>query len=741
MKLFITEKPSVAREYATVLGISNKAEGYISGHSAYLNDDIIITWCVGHLISMSYPEKYDENLKLWSLDTIPFLPAKYKYEVIPDVKKQFKIVKDLYSSLTTKDTIYLAGDSGREGIYIQDLVYQHACSNKNIPVLVVWIDSFTESEIKKGIREAKPVSQYKDLIASAYARAIEDYSIGINFSRAISLMYSDQICEAANIRRTAISVGRVMTCVLGMITNREREIRNFVETPFYKIQGDCKTFIANWKPKDNSKFYAPADIYNGVGFYDENKAIAFEKELNKDKHLKITNIKKTVEKKQAPTLFNLAELQSVCSAKFKISPDETLQIAQSLYEKKLTTYPRTDARVVTETVVDNIDTNINGLLAMGIFQQELNYVKSTNYKAIKNQKRYCDNSKVTDHYAIIPTGEGSTNGLSALEKDVFELITKRFIAIFYPPAEYKKTVIDLIHSNGEVFSNSFKTLITKGYLAVYDDKKEDDEEESSVDINYNINDIIDSEFKHIEGKTTPPKRYTSGSIVLAMENAGNLIEDEELRAQIKGSGIGTSATRAETIKKLVEKAFINLNKKTQVLTPTMFGELTYEVVQLCVPKLLSPENTASWEKGLTQVSDGQIDAQVFYNKLFSYIEKNTNLVKTSDFSGVLYKKISDLSSVYTDINTDVVTCPKCNRKLNIYKNGAYGCSGYKTGDCNFYLGNEFCQKKLTDAQIKELLNKKPTKTIKGFKSKAGKTFDARLVLDTDTWRITFYNEK
>ena len=649
-KLIITEKPSVAMEYAKVLKISaNRKNGYIE------SNDWIITWCVGHLVTMSYPEVYDEKLKFWRLDTLPFIPKEWKYEIIPAVQNQFKIVQ----SLLQREEIYNAGDSGREGEYIQRLVFMMAKPNPKAKIKRVWIDSQTEEEIQRGIREAKDESEYDSLSDSAYLRAKEDYLIGINFSRLLSIIYGRRVAKEVNEEKASISIGRVMTCVLGMVVSREREIRNFVKTKYYKIVGefgdDTGTFKAEWKVNEKSKMYESPKLYNESGFKKEQEAKNFIASLA-GKKATITELKKSKQKENAPLLFNLAEIQNECTKKFRIKPDETLEIIQNLYEKKLVTYPRTDARVLSTAVAKEISKNLNGLVK-GYKDEEvqafLNKMITEKYSTNLIKTKYVNDSKITDHYAIIPTGQGFENfeTLPDLHKKVYNTIVKRFVAVFYPPAEFNKVNLT-VNVEDETFYASGKVCVNQGYMEVLKPKnqakkatenaqnvenapkktddtaekesaKDDDaSEENNLDVFKKLKKGQEIEVKNYEIKdaeTSPPSRYTSGNMVLAMENAGKLIEDEELREQIKGAGIGTSATRGEIIKKLERIKYIDINSKTQIVTPTKKGEVIYDVVMNSMPDMLNPKLTASWEKGLDMVAKKEIKSDEFMEKLEKYI--------------------------------------------------------------------------------------------------------------------------
>lgn len=641
--LYIAEKPSVAQEFMKALGENpQRRDGYSE------SDDAVFTWCVGHLVTMSYPAEYDASLKRWSMDTIPFIPTEWKYEIIPAVAKQFNIVAGLLNREDV-DKIYVCTDSGREGEYIYRLVEQMAGVHGK-KRLRVWIDSQTEEEIKRGVRDAKDLSEYDNLSEAAYLRAKEDYLMGINFSRVLTLKYGQSISSFfRQNNRTVIAVGRVMTCVLGMVVRREREIRNFVKTPFYRVVAtlplsEDKNFDAEWKAVEGSKYFESPKLYKENGFKERKDAEELINILSENKPvtMEVISIERKTENKQPPLLYNLAELQNDCSKFFKLSPDETLKHTQELYEKKLVTYPRTDARVLSTAVAKVIDKNITGLRNIPEYKEFVEEILAAkSYEGIA-KTRYVNDKQITDHYAIVPTGQGFNNlkNLSATTKAVYYAIVRRFLSIFYPAAVYKKISISL-RRDTESFFASFKVLEKEGYLKVVNsfrkskaDGEETEEEkydEAFLDKLKGLKkgSILDvSGFNVKEGETSPPKRYNSGSMILAMENAGQLIEDEELRAQIKGSGIGTSATRAEILKKLVDKKYINLNNKTQIITPSQLGEIVYDVVDNSIKRLLDPRLTASWEKGLKGVAEGNIITDEYLLKLEAFISKNTMMVKT-----------------------------------------------------------------------------------------------------------------
>ncbi|MEQ2575293.1 DNA topoisomerase [Mediterraneibacter faecis] len=701
--VYIAEKPSVAQEFAKALKLNTKRrDGYLE------SDEAIITWCVGHLVTMSYPEEYDPALKRWNLQTLPFIPEEFKYEVIPSVAKQFQIVSGILNREDV-DTIYVCTDSGREGEYIYRLVEQeaHVEGKKRRRV---WIDSQTEEEILRGIREAKDLSEYDNLGASAYLRAKEDYLMGINFSRLLTLKYGNSISNFLQTKYSVVSVGRVMTCVLGMVVRREREIRDFVKTPFYRvlstIDAQGHTFEGEWRAVKGSRYFESYDLYKENGFKERKKAEELiqylqtpdEESVNvagiqgqSGLNCRIESIEKKKEKKNPPLLYNLAELQNDCSKRFKISPDETLRIVQELYEKKLVTYPRTDARVLSTAVAKEITRNLNGLskypMAAPYMQDILNF---GSYKTLA-KTRYVNDKQITDHYAIIPTGQGlnALSTVSSTAKGVYDLIVRRFLSIFYPPAVYQKVAI-VTKMKEESFFSSFKVLAEEGYLKVAGIPKKkasqtatkDSSNGNSENNNNDTNDEAGSDssdqsldtglFEVIkslkkgavlqvraldikEGETSPPKRYNSGSMILAMENAGQLIEDEELRAQIKGSGIGTSATRAEILKKLVNIKYLALNKKTQVITPTLQGEMIYDVVDHSIRSLLNPELTASWEKGLNYVAEGSITSDEYMRKLDHFITSRTVGVKGLNNQYQLRACYEKAAGFYPSVNSNKTT--------------------------------------------------------------------------------------
>ncbi len=665
--LYIAEKPSVAREFAKALKLNMATrDGYLESPEA------IVTWCVGHLVTMSYPEVYDEKYRRWSLDTIPFIPEEFKYEVIGNVKKQFTIVSGLLNR-TDVSTIYVCTDSGREGEYIYRLVEQMA-GVKGKERRRVWIDSQTEEEILRGIREAKDLSEYDALGDAAYLRAKEDYLMGINFSRVLTLKYGYRVKDYLKRDKAVISVGRVMTCVLGIIVNREREIRNFVKTPFYRVLVNLdlngKKFTGEWKAVEGSKYFNSPVLYKENGFKERIYAEKLIEELSAPTvgDPVIEAIERKKENKNPPLLYNLAELQNDCSKFFKISPDQTLQIVQELYEKKMVTYPRTDARVLSTAVAKEIHKNIGGLRNFPMtssFCSEI--LDNGSYKGIA-KTRYVNDKLITDHYAIIPTGQGlnNFNSLNPTAAKVYETIVRRFLSIFYPPAIYQKVSITTKIGEEKFFSN-FKVLAEEGYLKVLqysflkknqdaqeDKGKDNDDNELKCDAQFmellkslkKGHTLKSDGFEIKEGETSPPKRYNSGSIILTMENAGQFIEDEELRAQIKGSGIGTSATRAEILKKLVNIEYLALNQKTQIITPTQLGEMIYDVVNNSIRPLLNPALTASWEKGLTQVAQGQITSDEYMVKLDDFITRRTNIVKQLNNQNILIEQFNRNAAYY-----------------------------------------------------------------------------------------------
>lgn len=658
--LFITEKPSVAREFAKALELNAKSmDGYLEGENA------VVTWCVGHLVTMSYPDAYDPSLKKWDFDTLPFIPQQFIYEIIPGVKKQFDIVSSLLNRQDI-DTIYVCTDSGREGEYIYRLVDQQANVGKNKKKKRVWIDSQTKEEVIRGVREAKDLSEYNHLASAAYLRAKEDYLMGINFSRALTLKYGWTLGNYLNQKRSlVVAVGRVMTCVLGMIVKREREIRSFVPTPFYRIMGhfDCQGFLveAEWKAVKGSKYFQSPKIYKDNGFLDKKEAQEFVKYLDEHCHgeTKVESCTKRKERKNPPLLYNLAELQNQCSKVLKLSPDETLKIVQELYEKKMVTYPRTDARVMSTAVAKEIHKNIQGLMAYTPLSDMASEILKEKKQMGIAKTKYVDDKKITDHYAIIPTGQAVQvcASLTQTSKQVYDMIIRRFLSIFLPPAIYTKIRLET-KTVEETFTANFRMLSDPGYLKILPagkNQKEDALSKEQIDALTSLKKGSLLPIKeHVikDGTTTAPKRYNSGSLILAMENAGQLIENEDLREQIKGSGIGTSATRAEIVKKLIANKYVALNKKTQVVTPTMIGEMIVNVVNASIASLLNPTLTASWEKGLTYVAEGSVSEEEYMQKLSTFVAQKTNGVKETNMQYQL-KKSFDLIAPYYEKNKKI----------------------------------------------------------------------------------------
>ena len=741
--MIITEKPSVAQEFAKILKVSGRQNGYLE------NESYVITWCVGHLVEMVYPEEYDSKYKKWKLEDLPFLPKDYKYGVIKSVSGQYDVVHKMLHREDI-DTVYWAGDAGKEGQTIEENIRNFGGVREGMQELRVWIDSQTEEEILRGIKEAKPMREYANLGKSGIMRTIEDYAMGINFSRAMSVKYGNLLNDAAGTKSyTAIAVGRVMTCVLGMVVIREREIRNFIETPFYRIVGKFTDaeIEAEWKTTEESAYYASPLLYKENGFAKEEDAKAFLESLA-GKEARVSSVEKGISKKKAPLLFNLAELQAECAKRFKISPDETLQIAQDLYEKKLTTYPRTDARVLSSAVAKEISKNVSRLKGYEPVSQFVNAImQSGTYRSI-GRSAYTDDSKITDHYAIIPTGQlTELNSVNGLHRQVYDLIVRRFLSIFYPPAEYQ-TVKFIAKIEKESFFAGGKILKSPGYLCVLGkeaaEEKDEDGGEKEEGTNAKMllamieklseNDVVPVKGMDIkEGKTSPPKRYTSGSMVLAMENAGQLIEDEELRAQIKGSGIGTSATRAEIIKKLVRVGYLNLNRKSQVLTPTMLGEMIFETVSMTVPELLNPKMTASWEKGLDGITRGTVDMGEYRAKLEDFIRRETLSMAQTDRKQELIKRIQPLtgreSRGAAARKKLGIKCPLCDGEVETTPFG-YGCSNYRTNGCKFSIGT-IAGRDLTEEEVTKLLTEGKTEILNGFVSKSKKKFSAALIYKKD----------
>lgn len=758
--LIITEKPSVAQEFARILNVSGRRDGYLE------NEEYVITWCVGHLVEMVYPEEYDIKYKKWRLEDLPFLPQEYRYNVIAKVRRQYDVVHGMLHRADI-DTVYWAGDAGKEGQTIEENIRRFGGVRKGMRELRVWIDSQTKEEILRGLREAKPMSEYDNLAKSGVMRTIEDYAMGINFSRVMSVRYGKLLNDAAGTKTyTAIAVGRVMTCVLGMVVVREREIRDFTETPFYRVAGEFAcgdgTVGAEWKAVEGSAYHGSPLLYRENGFRNRKDAQKLIDGLSGERAV-VSSLEKGTQKKRAPLLFNLAELQAECAKRFKISPDETLAAAQVLYEKKLTTYPRTDARVLSSAVAKEISRNIGGLKGCEPVADFAEQILNEGWHKKIARTGYTDDARITDHYAIIPTGQlTELASVNSLQRRVFELIVRRFLSIFYPPAEYQ-TIRLAVKAGKEMFFASAKTLKVPGYLKVAgiygagqtgesrgaegaaDARRQDAMAEEGADgqeenaglaaaaSKLKKGDVLEVNGYAIrEGRTSPPRRYTSGSMVLAMENAGQLIEDEELRAQIKGSGIGTSATRAEIIQKLVRVGYLALNKKTQVLTPERLGEMIFEVVSMTVPALLNPEMTASWEKGLDGITRGTVVMEEYRTKLEDFIRRETVSMMEHDLTRQVAEKIRPFIGKegrgIAARKSLGLACPVCGGDIGTTPFG-YGCGNYKKdgSGCGFAIG-AIAGRQLGDEDVTALLTEGRTGTIRDFRSKTGKKFDACIAL-------------
>ena len=740
-KLIITEKPSVARDFARVLNVKGNREGYIE------NNEYVISWCVGHLVGMLYPEDYDIKYKSWKLEDLPFLPKDYKYGVLKPVAKQYNIVNGLLHREDI-DTVYWAGDSGKEGQTIEENIRNFGGVREGMRELRVWIDSQTDEEILKGIREAKAMSEYDRLGKSGIMRTIEDYALGINFSRALSVKYGRLVNDAAGTKKySAIAVGRVMTCVLGMVVYREREIRNFTETPFYRVIGNLteEKIAAEWKAVEGSKYLGSPLLYKENGFKTREDALKLIDELT-GKECHVESIEKSTSRKKPPLLFNITELSAECAKRYKITPSQSLQIAQDLYEKKLTTYPRTDARVLTTAVAKEIHKNLNGLKDYGPTAEFTGKIVNEKLYEGLQKTQYVKDADVTDHYAIIPTGQvRGLDGMSDMHRKVYDLIVRRFLSIFYPPAEYLSVKLTVVIEKEKLFAST-KVLKKKGYMEIAGVSKQKDDEETELteEGKKKVLALVDKlkkgdaipvdSFEIKEGKTSPPKRYTEGTMMLAMENAGSLIEDEELRQQIKKTGIGTSATRGGIIKKLVDIGYLSENKKTLILTPSKLGEMIFEVVDMSVPTLLNPEMTASWEKGLEGIINGTVDAGEYRKKLEDYIRNETLKITGGNIQRDLVFRFRNFTGKAEEPkNINGVRCPMCGGSILKTGDGIYKCEKYvkdKEGACKFNV-YPVLKHKITEKELKELVENGTTGVIKGFVSRSGKKFNAKIKLNRD----------
>lgn len=738
-KLIITEKPSVAREFASVLHVSGeKMNGSIE------DDTWVITWCIGHLIRLAYPDKYNPVLREWRLDVLPFLPETYQYEVIPEVAGQYQIVHQCLHRPDI-DTVYWAGDSGREGQLIEELIRMYGGVRRGIEEKRIWIDSQTEEAILNGVRTAKKMSSYQGISDAGLMRSIEDYSIGINFSRALSLQYGAFVAQAfGDPKKRIIAVGRVMSCVLAMIVQRERQIADFQETSFYRIQGNFVTENGScsmgWRAVEGSGYYGSCELYDATGFKSRKTACKFAEALLNHHNALVMDVMNKQSKKRAPLLFNLAELQAECTKRFRVSPSETLAVAQKLYEQRLTTYPRTDARVLSSAVAAEIEGNISGLSGIEEFGEIVQHIlNSGSYRSIGEEK-YTDDSKIADHYAIIPTGkEPGIEHLSELERSVFLLICRRFLAIFLDAAVYEQRSAT-VKAGDESFFVSRKFLKRRGYLDIYmsdEDSLEGKPEEYHVLASMKQGMRVGiQKVEVVDAKTYPPKRYTSGAMILAMENAGRLIEDEHLREQIKGSGIGTSATRANIIDKLIANGYIQQNKKTQILSPTDAGNVIYEIIRATIPELLVPETTAEWERELTDIENGFVNASTYRLKMEAFVREKIGDLKNNDRRQFLEEVTRPFRKGFGQLEACV--CPLCKGKILILPGHGFKCEhNQRDGSgCSFFLG-KIKGKTIGERDVKKLLMAGKTGKIKGFTSCTGKKFDAVLKWNREKGCVQF----
>jgi DNA topoisomerase III len=640
--LYITEKPSVASSFGEVLGITISKEDRKKGYAE--NHDSIVSWCFGHLITLALPDEYDEKYKRWRTEDLPIIPETYTYKVIDDsgVKKQFETIKGLLGR-SDVDLVYSCTDSGREGEYIFRLVYEQASCKK--PVKRVWISSYTDESIKEGIVKAKDINEYNSLCLSAYSRAKEDWLFGMNFSRIYTVQFSWKLKEyLQQQKKPVIAVGRVMTCVLGLIVDREQEIRYFVPKKHYGIVGNFfsedsqVSYTGKWSPKKTPS----KDLEEEKHLTKEDALSVMEDLKGKDSHIKKLDIR--AKNEPPPLLFNLAELQSEANKKYKIPVDKTLEIAQNLYERKLITYPRTDSKYLSTSIVPELPQVLNGLSKQPLFKDTIYQIKDFGaLKVNKTTKRYVDDSKVTDHYAIIPTYVYvDSSKFDGNTEKIYHLIVKRFLAIFFPPAIFNTVKVETAVGN-EIFVTHSKTLKDPGWKSVYDitTKEEDETSKSPLHLLQKKETVRVEEFSIEEKETKPPPKYTDGSLIITMEKAGKFIENEELREQIKTCGIGTSATRASIIKKLEDIQYIKIHPKTQVVSPTSKGEAIVEIIRLTAKELLNPALSASWEKGLVMIENQETTGEIFYEKLYHYIVKTIEKVKKASRSIDLNKVLTD----------------------------------------------------------------------------------------------------
>ncbi|MBQ2897640.1 MAG: DNA topoisomerase III [Clostridia bacterium] len=605
----LAEKPSVARELARVLGSTKRADGYIDG-STYT-----VTWALGHLVTLATPDKYNKDYEKWRMEHLPILPEKIKLEVIKETSKQFKIVKELLKKETT-DSLIIATDAGREGELVARWIVEKAAFKK--PIKRLWISSQTDKAIKDGFKNLKDGKEYESLYKSGVCRAHADWIVGLNVTRALTCKFGAKL-----------SAGRVQTPTLYMIVNREKEIEQFSSKPFYTVEAITRNLKFKYRDKSGQ-----------VRIYDKDKATSIIESI-KGKALTAKEVKKEKKRDLAPQLYDLTELQRDANKIYKYSAKQTLSIMQSLYERhKIVSYPRTDSKYLSEDIVDSFKERLDAIS----INEYAKIVKSIDLSNFKADKRFVDNLKVSDHHAIIPT-EQSVNkfALSEEERNIFDLVAKRFLGMFVGPCEYQSTTVVCECGESEFYAKG-KIVTNAGWRNVFntvDDQEQEDEDQTMPEINEGDTFKI-SDTKLTEGHTQPPSRYTEASILYAMENAGKFVEGKEFKEVLKEvSGIGTPATRADIIEKLVDSG--SVERVNNTLVPTKKG---IQLIDIVPSDLKSPELTAKWEDKLIKISKGSENPKEFIKQMESY---SLSLVEAVKGSAKTYK--------HENITKEI--CPEC----------------------------------------------------------------------------------
>ena len=706
--LVFAEKPSVGRDIARILGANNKGKGFQEGNN------YIVTWGFGHLVSLGSPEAQNPVWKKWSLDSLPMLPQKWVLSVIPSASEQFRTVAELMKREDVADLIN-AADAGREGELIFRLVYQHAECKK--PFKRLWISSMTDEAIKDGFADLRPGEKYDNLARAAEGRSQADWLVGMNFTRAYTKKHNEML-----------TLGRVQTPTLAMVVNRHLEIQNFVPKDYWEISASLGDFSAIWFNPDAAEFPTRID--------DQQRAEKLAENL-KGVKAKIGSVKKSKKKQPPPFLYDLTTLQRDANSRYGMTAADTLAVLQNLYEKKkVVTYPRTDSRYLSNDIFPTIERRLASL--PGEYGQYLDYLRTNRPK---KEKRVFNDAKVSDHHAIIPTEKkvADVSSWPRNEQNIYDLVVRRFLAAFYPDHEYLSTQV-VVKADEESLKASGKVITAEGWRVLYpkkgqaeekkiDPEGEDEENDQSLpDLKKgDQREIVNTEL--LTKKTRPPAAYTESTLLQAMETAGRLVEDEELRDAMKDCGLGTPATRAEIIEKLIRVGYMTRDKKKLVPTPKGI-----HLVSLAEPEIKSPELTGNWEKRLADIARGNDSAGDFMHDIADFVETVVKSIRQSRSvarPGVSRPpRIAQAAPASRPARPTFGVCPACGQGQIIEGIRGFGCNRFKEG-CNYVVWKEFHGKKLTQPAIDSLIAGKTTRTLKGFVLEDGSTVSGKIAMNKE----------